>query len=283
MPARQSKKWCFTHNNYTEADVMKYEDLNDHAQYLEYLIAGREVAPTTGTLHLQGFAYFARPVTKTFVIGLFPGCHVELAVASAQKAIDYCRKEDVDPIECGDPPKTKGTGNQDRWKKARIAAACGRMADIPDDIYCKYINNFRAIHAESQKMPEPLVSTGHLWIYGKTGTGKSHAVATAYPDRYIKNLNKWWDGYTGQYVVHIDEIDPSHKYLTSFLKQWADKWPFNAEVKGSSKMLRPKCLIITSNYSIDEMEFAVNDYDAIKRRFKEIEKFRDQDLLLVRG
>lgn len=281
MPAPQSKNWCFTWNNYPEdaADIL--EEL-DHHDKIEYLVAGREVGES-GTPHLQGFVRWYEVMTRSRVIMLLPGCHVEKTKGSAAQAIAYCKKEDQSehgPIEFGKVPRTQGSGQADRWKRVRASAAAGDFAAIDDEIYCKYINNMRAIHAEAQSMPAPLVAPDHLWIYGETGSGKSHVVATTYPGRYIKNLNKWWDGYTDQGVVHIDEIDPTHTYMTGFLKSWCDKWAFNGEYKGSSRMLRPPRIIVTSNYSIDDMGFPPKCCAAIKRRFTEVHKVREQNIIL---
>ena len=45
------------------------------------------------------------------------------------------------------------------------------------------------------------------WIYGKPGIGKSYAVISLYPNLYVKSSTKWWDGYTNQDVVLVDDLD----------------------------------------------------------------------------
>jgi len=50
-------------------------------------------------------------------------------------------------------------------------------------------------------------------------------------------------------------------------KQWADKYPFPAEVKGGTIKLRPQRIIVTSNYRIEECWVKHQDYEPIKRRF----------------
>lgn len=131
------------------------------------------------------------------------------------------------------------------------------------------------------KKPEPLSTVCGLWIYGDTGTGKTHSVVMQHPDRYIKPLNKWWDGYQGEDVVHLDEVAPDHaKWMAPFLKKWADRWPFDAETKGSAIQIRPRLVVVTSNYSLLEMGFQENDLPALQRRFREVRKFRDQDIIV---
>ena len=63
------------------------------------------------------------------------------------------------------------------------------------------------------------------------------------------------------------ELD-SAKYMGHFLKKWADRYAFDAEVKGSKFIIRPERIIVTSNYSIDDIFFQDTMIrEAIKRRF----------------
>lgn len=77
------------------------------------------------------------------------------------------------------------------------------------------------------------------------------------------------DEYNNQEVVIIDDWSPNHECLIWHLKIWADRYPFNAETKGSSMLIRPKKIIITSNYAIEECFHNEQDIEAIKRRFKD--------------
>ena len=93
-----------------------------------------------------------------------------------------------------------------------------------------------------------------MWIYGDPGCGKSKWVWDHFADHmYVKGLNKWWDDYENQPIAFIDEFSKSKNVLADHLKIWADRYPFRAETKGSSRVIRPKVIIICSNYSIEQV------------------------------
>lgn len=124
------------------------------------------------------------------------------------------------------------------------------------------------VHNTYRKI-DTLQSLNHEWVYGPPGTGKSY-YAYSHEGAYIKSLNKWWDGYAGEEVVIIDDFGPNQECLIELLKHWTDVYPFRGEIKGGSIVIRPKKVIITSNYHPSELFKAV-DRDAILRRCKLVE------------
>lgn len=269
-----SKYWCLTLNNYTPEEGVAMDSWPT-----SYLVVGKEVGES-GTAHIQGYFIFSKSMRLSACKKLNPRAHWEVAKGSPAQNREYCSKEG-DYYEKGSLPASKGSGNQIRWDLAKAAAMEGRLHDVPDELYVRFYKTLKEIAKDNMVKPDALPSVCGLWIYGTTGTGKSHAVIHAYPNRYIKSNKIWWDGYQGEDVVHMDELSPHHsQWIAPYLLKWADKWPFDAEVKGGAMQIRPKRLIITSNYSIDNMGFDVSVLEAIKRRFVEVEKKKDQNIIV---
>lgn len=109
----------------------------------------------------------------------------------------------------------------------------------------------------------------HEWHYGPTGTGKSRYCRAKWPDAYIKARNIWWCNYAGEDTVLIEELAPN-RIDGSHLKCWADHYKFSVEVKGAQAVIRPKRIIVTSNFSIRECYPLPQDYEPLERRFKSI-------------
>lgn len=269
-----SKNWCFTINNPGEEDGAAMRAAWDSGA-LRYYVCGREVG-AEGTRHIQGFLVLKKPARLSAMAKILPRAHLEMARGTARQAADYCKK-DGDFIEDGDLPgdagisggAAGGAAEKSRWDQARQLAREGRMDEIPSDIYIRYIGNLHRIRAEAQVVPESLAVLDNWWYYGETGTGKSLTARTENPGYYIKNKNKWWDGYKGQPCVIIEEWDPHYSdSLGSFLKEWADHHPFNAEIKGGSMCIRPPKLIVTSNYSLEECFLDPTLLAPLLRRFK---------------
>lgn len=97
----RSKGFTFTLNNYTNGHQDSLLALGA-TPFVQYLVFGREVAPTTGTPHLQGYIEFTnRRVFRSAVAVLPEGCHVERA-RDPSRAAEYCKK-DGDYEEVGTP------------------------------------------------------------------------------------------------------------------------------------------------------------------------------------
>jgi len=90
MPRQQARSYCFTLNNYVEADIARLRQVGSE---VSYLVFGREVGDS-GTPHLQGYVVFNRRVafsTAKRTIG--DRAHLEVTRGSPVQASEYCKKD----------------------------------------------------------------------------------------------------------------------------------------------------------------------------------------------
>lgn len=257
-----SKRWCFTLNNYTPEEGVALAE-----QECVYVIIGKEVGDQ-GTPHLQGYIVFKSNKRLSAVKKINSRCHWEIAKGTTEQNVAYCSK-DGDFVELGERPKTRKEIGQDQKEKWQDVVRAAREGTCEEEYPREFIQYNATINRLYSPQVESIDQYTGLWWYGAPGTGKSRKAREDYPDLYDKLLNKWWDGYVDEEVVLIDDLDKSHTHMGLFLKRYADHYPFRAEYKGGSKVIRPKVIIVTSNYSIDEIfgqdpEMA----KAIRRRYK---------------
>lgn len=263
------KHWVFTVNNYTEGEE-RLEWLKDY----DYCVAGEEVAPDTGTKHLQGYVCFTQRKRLTALKKLHKEAHWEQCRGTPKQASDYCKK-DGRFVEFGILPRGKnvagGEATAEKYKRAYDSAKSGDLESIEKDLLVKHYNTFKRIRTDNQPKIAPIPTLLHEWHYGPTGTGKSRAVREKYPDAYIKDANHWWDGYNGEKVVIIEDVDKYDVKLGRYLKLWGDHYAFPADMKNQGKLdIRPEKIIITSNYTPREIWEDDKTSDPIMRRYKMI-------------
>lgn len=160
--------------------------------------------------------------------------------------------------------KQQGEDQHDKWLDVISKAKQGLCAEI-------YPREFVVYHTTLVRMYEPRLQTldsySGLWFQGPPGTGKSKKAREDYPQLYNKLINKWWDNYDGEATVLLDDVGPNHGFLGDFLKNWTDHYPFRAEFKGGSRMIRPERIVVTSNYAIEEIWPETMMFQALSRRF----------------
>lgn len=201
-------------------------------------------------------------------------CHGNYqGVRSAKNVIEYCVKdgEFIANFDVRGEPTYRSVLRRDL---ARRIIQTDNLVPIVEE-NPELIFQFRSL-TESLRLfrmqREPIVDwydVRGVWLWGPPGVGKSHAIRAQNPSLYLKPQNKWWDGYSGEKAVLLDDMDLQGKCLSHYLKIWADKYAFAAEVKGSTIRPRYEKFIVTSNYSIGEI-FGEEDaalLRAIERRF----------------
>lgn len=260
-----SKHWVFTHNNYTEAD---YHFIT-HTP-CEYVVVGKEVGER-GTPHLQGYICFVNRKRLTGVKKILPGAHWEIKRGTPLEASTYCKK-DGNFYESGvlpaSPHEAGGQATQEKWASAFELAKTNQLEEIQPKMLIQYYSTFKRIAQDYQHVPDDLADVCGEWFYGEPRTGKSRSARALYPGFYDKPCNKWWDGYKNHPYVIIDDFDKNHEVLGHHLKRWADRYSFPAEHKGHTYQIRPKKIIVTSNYHPKDIFNDAVLLDAIMQRFR---------------
>jgi len=270
MSGKRSRDWCFTLNNYTRDELKNITQNVPKLKDFVYMIAGKEIGAER-TPHLQGYIYWKNPKSMQFVKGhLSQRVHLEVTAGTPQEASDYCKKEG-NFLEFGTLPMSqskKGDKGKEYWDNILYLAKAGRVDEIDSKIQITHCNQLETIRCRAN-LKKKLENTflKHMWIWGPTGTGKSRCVREAFPDGYPKMANKWWDGYEDEDVAFIEDFDKIHGVLVHHLKIWADHYPFIGEVKTKARKMRPKLLIITSNYHPETIWTDASDLEPIMRRF----------------
>lgn len=247
----RSRAWLFTLNNYTDGDEAVIRSLS--AVYLCY---GHEVAPSTGTPHLQGYVYLQHAKSMTAVKAMFAPAqpHFERANGTPAQNRAYCSKEDTtDFYEVGELPRQGKRSDLERVRSAIVAEPQITEEKLFDEHFPPMVRYHRSImRYKAIKQPSRDFKTEVFWFSGPTGTGKSRDAFGLHPHAYSKSTrSKWWDGYDGQDVVIIDDLRPRDFEFT-FLLQLFDRYPLLVEVKGGTLKFTSRKIIVTTSMSLEE-------------------------------
>jgi len=255
----RGRGWCFTVNYINESFVPKIEDINTRlpAAGCRYICFQLEIAPTTGTRHHQGYVYFdtKQSFTKlSSIIDRIFGCHasVRMAKGSATQNRTYCSKpESAVPntfFEHGQCP-TQGA-RTDLAELAELITSgesIEHVASLNRAEFIRYHGGIKAFHLLTNSRPrdmrvDPIVH----WWFGPTGVGKSRLAFERFgSEAYVKMNDKWWDGYTGQGTVIIDDYRPTLCPFNEILRI-LDRYPFRVQPKGGSIELSATVFVITT-------------------------------------
>lgn len=279
MDGHKKNAYVFTWNNYPASA----HELLQRFKFT-YLVYGEEKAPETGTPHLQGFIRFTSARTIAAIQkSLKPHAFSFLEKAHCEdepwKAIPdkYCKK-DGNYHEFGTKPaQGKRTDlkniKQLRDTNVRTLIENGTIQNYQQLKFAEALQKYAPLHHRDP----PTV----LWFWGNSGTGKTREAMT-YPDPYINDLGQWFDGYSGQETLILDDFRP-HQIKFNELLRLLDRYPRRLAVKGTSVQLEAKTIIITAPASPAAL-YGYTDKQwlnpklpcwQLKRRLTEIKYFED--------
>lgn len=241
----RTRRYCFTVNNPTPETTPQYL-----ASSMRFLIYGREVCPSTGTPHLQGYVEFVNPhrITGIKTLAGFQTAHLEVARGSPDANITYCSKSDANPTRFGTPGPGAGTRTDLVVASEAIVnnptpQGLREMAREHPDVFVKFHKGFFALADILAPAPAPITSTLRPWqshlanilrgepdprkiifyIDPQGNAGKSFFIrywASHYPDDTLVLIRgaqrQMFYNYDGQRYVFFDltrSEDPEHQQL----------------------------------------------------------------------
>lgn len=216
---------------------------------LSYVVVGLETCPSTGRLHLQGYAETHTQVTLKQLKEYAPLAHYEERKGTAEEAANYCKKEGK-WSEKG-TISSQGRRNDIAETKALMCAGHG-MAHIISET-----SSYQALAFATKALPfyekrrdwAPVVH----WFYGPSGTGKTstayNTAITKYGRVHIQNAaSGWWQGYDAHEAVIIDEVRAGSALGFIALLALLDRYPCTIECKGGSRQFLAREIWLTSPF-----------------------------------
>ncbi len=260
-----AKHYCFT--DFTRKEVKDWKTLSlsaDFVNRVDYLIVGMEICPTTGRPHGQGYVKMIKPVRFTGAQKalVLPTTHFEIRRGTIEEAIAYCENKDPkeecilkdakDIFEYGERPKGQGT-RSDIQVGIDILKSGGGISEIAETaphLIVKYPSGFVKLASVLLEKDVPIEREIKVyWLWGKTGTGKSHSAMYAEKDPFVMHgyqLEKgYFDNYKGQTTLIIDEF--AHQCKITYLLSLLDKWKLELNVKYGSTFAQWTTVFVTSN------------------------------------
>lgn len=286
------------------------------------LAAGKEICPDTQRPHLQCWIHFKDSRAFEPTRNLIPwasnlkqryGQADDPRNGSAWRAYKYCLKgnqskdewdsqhengptygKDFEGLVLGDVPKApakKGKRNDLLTVKRLLSSGLefDEVCDMDQHFATctRYRTSLEKFAASKSKHYEHHHVRG-LWIHGLSDVGKSHVVRELIDptgeERFIKEHNKWFDGYSKQKWIIMDDVSALPRFDFEKLKNWADKYGLHVQVKNAKVFLRHKGLVVTSNYTIEEVCEGIDKKrgypdevlrQALVRRFTQLEMTHD--------
>lgn len=281
MSNDQSKYWCFTLNNYTDAEENTLQTwLRESASYATY---GYEIGEC-GTPHLQGYLELEKRVRFATLKNKLSTCgldriHLERRKGNAQQASDYCHKESIKPgFFYGTLSKGQGS-RSDLIQLREDLLAQKPLHEIAQEHFGNFIRYQRGINAFRSIMAEQRNWQMEVHVFwGKTGTGKTRRVfaecASSGEAVYSHPGGPWFDGYDQQPVVLFDEFSGSY-FALPYLLKLLDRYPMQVPIKGGFVSFIPRKIYITSNYAPESWygSAKTEHVAALIRRLTNVEEF----------
>lgn len=265
------RNWCFTINNPTLTESDNLSALFATSPDVRYLVYQVEEGEQ-GTRHIQGYIELTKATRLNTMKRLIsPRAHLEIRRGTRQQARDYCMKEESrveGPFEYGewieDTANVKKVPDQIR----ELVDAGRGEKELWEHHFGWMVRYYRGVREYIRiRTPDRDYKTRVTVLYGPPRTGKSRWCMENFQDIYWKPRGEWWDGYSGQSVVVMDDFYGWIKY--DELLRVCDRYPLLVPTKGGYANFAARHVAITSNRRPVEWYRNLDDLSALYERVEE--------------
>ena len=255
------RNWCFTLNNWSDIEYTIIDNFMSKNS-VKYAIVGKEKAPETGTMHLQGMrtithrtgyvSFRNRRLLNGVRKGISMRAHFEIAKGDAESNKLYCSKEG-DFKEWGSVPRQGERSDLQAIGEQVVKGTLGLdqiMAEHPG----MFMRNHGGLSKLTTRFCPPVQRTSaplSAWLYGPTGTGKTAGCvkwAELMGIGYYKKQKQtpYWDGYVPELhpLIIIDDFRASMGSF-AFMLDWLDRYSCSVNQKYGGSPLNSPYIIIT--------------------------------------
>lgn len=254
------------------------------------------------TYHTHIYVCYENAVHFTTMKKRFPTAHIETVKGTSVENREYIRKEgkhkDTEKSETNIPETFEEYGEIPQDLKTKNETTSKQVLEMIKDNYSniEIINEFPSYGTKvkqldilrqeylSDKFSKTFRNIELIYIFGKTGTGKTRYVMEKYGYENVYKTSNYehpFDSYCCQDVLLLDEFRSSIK-ITAIL-QYLDGYPCKMEARYTDKTACFTKVYIVSNEDLREQYTNIqietpDSWQAFLRRIKAVYKFSKNDL-----
>lgn len=247
---------------------------------IRYIVYQNEVAPDTGTEHIQFYVEFRKSVRRTAAFRLLGiRCHLESRKGTREQARQYCmkqdtRKEGTEPVELGEWVAGDGSGRrggsmaavldlvrQGHHPRSEAVVEAGPAAVLryQRSLMSFYDDYIRRASTEEREVKittyygPPRTGAQHTPPPPPASAGKSRrawweAKALGLGTPFSKHPGTvWWCGYDASKVVLFEDLSHEDRRPQRELLRLFDRYPVSIQYKGGTTWAAWTHIFITSN------------------------------------
>ena len=275
----QSRKWTLTLNNPKDAGFTREKIKSILERFMPRYYCIADEVSTTGTKHTHIFILADSPIRFSTLKDRFPIAHIEKAFGSAKDNRDYIRKEGKWAQTEKAETVVAGSFEEQGYLPSEKEESSPQLAQLIQEIYNQesisniVINNpafalrikditilQQALLTEKYNQEKRDVDVSYL--FGATGTGKTHGIYEKYPAKDICRITNYrgssgvnFDSYNFHNVLVFEEF--ASQIPIENMLCYLDVYPLMLPARYSDKVACYTKVIITSNIPLDQQYLTV--------------------------